>query len=799
MYSRYLQRKAFWMAGVAAVALCNAAAAQDVGSAADTDDDASYADIEEILVTTSPKAYNNSLVTEGMIAQQTPLTSPLALIDNLPGVSIQEGDTFGFDDWSTTISIRGFQVSLDEQQIGITIDGMPNGNSNYGGGAKANRYIDSMNIGGVEVSQGTADIASRSNEALGGTLNFLTDNPEDEQNMRFSVSLGKFDAQRFFVRYDTGQILGDTTTAWISASHQEATDWVNGAAENERTHFAAKFVSDFENVRITGYASYDDTHEDNYQRLFSAADFENNPEWDQLTDEWTGIPYVDQLYRRGWSTLRENFFSYLKAEIEATESINLEFGGYFHKNYGRGDWVPPYIVDVVDDGDGNPHSELAGGPTVQTGASLGRIYFVDASGAQLSPIDGCVSSILFPYGGAGPEADPACHAAGAIPVQSYRHTHYEKDRLGFTADADWTMTFDNGENLLRAGIWYEDATRNEWRDWHKITDTRVGFEFDRPAYWEQYDREYPQDTFKWYIEDTLTFGPLSANVGVKQFLANVARTDLFGETSDVEVDSDSDLLFSAGLLYETPVDGLTVFGGYAENFKSISDLVIERPDSDIDNIEPETARNIDAGLRYANDRISASLTYYDIEFENRLIFLSAESSAGPDFLIGTNGTFFNAGGIESSGFEFSASVILNENFLLYTSYTNNESTYIGTGDPLVDAEVGIVPGNKVVGVAENLFVASLDWQSGPYRAGVSTKFTGDRPVTLDNSWVAESNVITDLYVGVSGEAISDSFKNIDMSLVINNLTDEDFLGGIAGQGAWIGAPRTVVFTLTADF
>lgn len=795
MFAKYAGYRALLLSSGAVIAMTSAAHAQDTSDASVEDDD--YAAIEEIMVTSSPKAFNNSLISEGMIAQQTPITSPLALIDNLPGVSIQEGDTFGFDDWSTTIAIRGFQVSLADQQIGITIDGMPNGNSNYGGGAKANRYIDSMNIGGVEVSQGTADIASRSNEALGGTLNFLTDNPEDEQRMRVSASLGQFDAQRFFFRYDTGSILGDTTTAWVSASYQEATDWVNRSAENERTHFAAKFITDLEDVRITGYASYDDTHEDNYQRLFSAAEFESNPEWDRLTDEWTGIPYIDQLYRKGWSTLRENFFTYLKAEFQATETLKVDVGGYYHKNYGRGDWVPPYLVDVT--ADAGPHSEFNGAATVRGGSPLGRIYFVDAAGSQLAPTTGCVSSILFPYGGAGPQADPACHAAGAIPVQSYRHTHYQKDRLGFTADGNWTVETDNFENTLRAGIWYEDAKRSEYRDWHKITDTRVGFEFDETPYWIQYDREYPQDTFKWYIEDSMSFGPVTANVGVKQFLASVSREDQFTETSDVNVDSDSDLLFSAGILYETPVDGLTVFGGYAENFKAISDLVIERPDSDVDNIEPETARNIDAGLRFQNDRISASLTYYDIQFENRLIFLSAESSAGPDFLIGTNGTFFNAGGIESSGLEASASIVLNENFLLYTSYTNNKSSFLGTGDTAVDAEVGIIPGNNVAGVAENLFVVSLDWQDGPYRAGVSTKFTGERPVNVANSWITDSYWLTDLYVGVSGEAISDSFTGIDASLVINNLTDTDYLAGISGNGAWIGAPRTIVFTLTADF
>ena len=755
--------------------------------------------LDEIIISGAPRSYNNSVVSAPMVKQQTPLTSALAVIDNVPGVSIQEGDTFGFDDWSTTISVRGFQVSLDEQQIGITIDGMPNGNSNYGGGAKANRYIDTLNLGGVEVSQGTADIASRSNEALGGTLNFLTSNPEDEMRIRASASVGQFDAQKYYFRFDTGRILGGTTTAWVSASHQEATDWVNQSAENERQHVAAKFKSEFDSFNLTGYLSYDDTHEDNYQRLFSEADFNNNKEWDQLTAEWTGIPYIDQLYRKGWSTIRKNFFAYLKADAELTEEIKVNAGAYYHKNNGRGDWVPPYLVDVTNNGAAQPQSEFLGGSTVLGGSPLGRIYFVNAAGVQQAPTGGCVSSITFPYGGAGPESDPACHAAGSIAVQSYRHTHYEKERLGFTADIEWERNFGAFTNTLRGGVWYEDATRYEYRDWHKISDTRVGYEFDAQPYWIQYDREYPQDTLKWYIEDKVEFGPVTANFGIKQFLANVERIDIFGDTPNADIESDSDILLSGGLLYETPIEGLSLFGGYAQNFKTLGDEVLERPASALGSIEPETARNIDVGLRFVNDMVAGSVTYYNIKFDNRLIFIDNQSASGPNFLIGTNGSFFNAGGIDSQGVEVAGTVSLTEDLQFYSSYTFNDSTYLGSGSAPIDTELGIVPGNRVVGIAKNLFVASLDWQRGPFNMGISSKYTGDRFVRFDNTWAADGYILTDLYLGVGGEAISDTLTGIDANLVVNNVTDKDYLAGIAGQGAWIGAPRTVVFTVTADF
>lgn len=748
----------------------------------------------EIVVIGAGRVFTNNTATEPMLDLQTPLTSPLALIDNLPGVQVQEGDTFGFDDWSTTVALRGFQTNLDEQQVGITIDGLPNGGSNYGGGSKANRFIDTMNIGTVSVNQGTADIGSLSNEALGGTLDFTTSEPLDEQRVRFSGSAGEFDALRFYARYDTGDLGG--VKAWISASHQEATDWINGAAENERDHLAAKFVADTGVFRLTGYASYDDTHEDNYQRVFSADDFSTYPEWDQLTAEWSGIPYIDQAYRKGWSTLRENIFGYLKADADLG-AVTFNAAAYYHQNTGRGDWVPPYIVDVVDDL-GGPESEITGNTTIIGGEAIGQIYFVDGSGNALTVDPDCVSSITFPYGGAGPEYDPTCYADGAIGAQSYRHTHYQKERYGFTADGAWDASFGNVDNRLRGGIWYEDGKREEYRDWHQIADTRVGYEYEDTAYWLQYDRQYPQSTFKWFIEDQISFGPVTANFGIKQFRNEIDRIDNLGASADVTLSNTSKVLFSGGVKV-TPLPGLELFTGYAENYKALGDEILERPDADLDTLEPETSENIEAGIRYSWGGIQASAVYFSSKFDNRIIFLAANTDAGPDYLIGTNGTYFNAGGIDSKGFELLLSADITPELSVFGSYTYVDAEYNGSGDVLVDDAVGIIPGNRVTGIAKNMFVLSANYAAGPFRAGISGKYTGDRFVDVANSFLAEGYFAADANIGVRGEAISESLKSVELGLVVNNLFDADYLGGISGGGAWIGAPRTVVFTATVDF
>jgi outer membrane receptor protein involved in Fe transport len=70
---------------------------------------------------------------------------------------------------------------------------------------------------------------------------------------------------------------------------------------------------------------------------------------------------------------------------------------------------------------------------------------------------------------------------------------------------------------------------------------------------------------------------------------------------------------------------------------------------------------------------------------------------------------------------------------------------------------------------------------------------------LDNSWIAEGYTTADVYLTMRGESSGDAMiKGWNLTLLVNNAFDESYLGGIAGQGAWIGAPRTVSASFTLD-
>ena len=773
-----------------------ASAALADGHAEGTEGTQEIEEIEEVVVV-APRGdvYASAASTDAMRRQQTPLTSVLAVADSLPGVSVHEGDVFGFDDWSTTMSVRGFQLNLDEQQLGMTVDGMPNGNSNYGGGAKANRFVDTLNLSRVVVSQGTADLASRSNEALGGTLDFVTDDPHDERRVTVSLAGAGHAGRKGYVRYDTGTLAGGTRS-WLSASRQSATDWIDGTAENDRVHAAGKVAAVWRDVDVTAYAAWDDVHEDNYQRLFSAAAFAADPEWDRLTARWTALPHVDQANRRAWSTLRENAFAYAKADA-VRGAMRLSASVYGHHSRGRGDWAPPYLADVVDDG-GGPESEHTSRAAASGGQALGRIHFVDDTGRRLFPRAGCVSSIGFPYGGAGPEADPDCHAAGGRAVQSYRHTHYAKLRWGASLDLAWEARLTNSAgNRLRGGLWYENARREERRDWHEIADTRAGAGFEPWPYWVQYSRRYPATTVKAYVENTFSTGPLRLIVGAKRHRVAIRRRDGLGESPPVSVVSASPVLWSAGATAQLPARGLEAFAGYADNYKAFSDLLLERPASMLDRIEPETARNVEFGVRYLGERGSFAATLYEIAFRNRILFVDGRDVAGPDFLIGTEGAFVNAGGVESRGIELVGRLRVANAWWLYGAYTADASRYVGTGDAAVDASLDLESGNRVAGIPEDMLVVSLERRGVRLRAGATHKVTGGRTVDAVNAWHVPTHATTHLYVETEWEARPGG-RIVRARATVNNLFDTDHLGGIAGAGAWIGPPRTVSVLLEAE-
>lgn len=749
--------------------------------------------LDQVQVIGQATSYAKTSVSKETINRQTILSSVNNALNELPGVVVSEADATGSSVWGTQISMRGFVTNRDTQQIGTTIDGLPNGGSGYGGGSLANRYIDTLDLETVEVSQGTADISSRSNEALGGTLNFLTSDPLQEQRVRFVVGGGDNDARKYYARFDTGLLAGHTR-AWISASSAEVRDWIDGSGRTSNDHVAARFVTELDRWTLSGYASYNDANEPEYTSV-SPASFATNPDRDGLVGNLTGIPNLDQNFRSGSRALRENTFGYLRAAFDGGNGFKASVAGYAHKMEGRGDWLPPYLVQAREDGVGNPESEYRGGDTVYGGSALGQFYFVNPDGSAAQVIPGCT-----PRAGFTADYDPNCYAAGVQGVQSYRHSHYDNDRAGFTADVEWKQDFGTVENTVRGGLWVENVDRSVRRDWHRLLNVGTDISFDNVPYWVQFEDRYKVDEQMYYVEDVARFGPFSARVGVKQFFVDQKRQRTIGAAENVRSDSKSDPLLSAGATWTLPVQGLEAFAGYSQNFAAIPSGVLGETNAQrFARVEPETADNIELGLRVSRWPLTGSITLYNIKFDNRIVYLPARLADGIDYLDETDGVYENFGGVESTGVEAALGYGWDNGWRINGAYTYNRSEYLGSGNAARDAELGIVDGADVIGQPRHILVMSADWQGESWNFGVSGRYLGERYLDASNANKLPSATVFNANIGFDLQDLSPKLKGVGASFVVSNLTDRRYLSGVDGSDtAFIGAPRTVGFSVRVD-
>lgn len=763
------------------MALSPAAAMADAAAVAAAEAQA----VEVIAVTGRKVSYANNITQDADKLLKAPIGNVMDLINNLPGVNVAQGDAFGADDYTTSISMRGFVIDRADQQLGITIDGVPNGGSAYAGGSKANRFLDTENTQMVEVGQGASDIASASLDALGGTINFVSDTPESVEGARFGHTQGSFNARRDYVRYDTGEIAGHSR-AYVSISDSYNNRWLGTGSNgySDRLHFEAKSVSEFDASRYTARFSYDTTHEDNYQPV-SLAQFNKTPRNDGLTNVWTGDPDIDQNFAEAWSTLRENALFYVKAEYDLGDALKLDVTPYLHLQNGRGDWLPPYQLYVTDS---------KGNRVTEGNLTATRFTYVDA---QNRPI-----------------LDPKADLSKAKRVSSYRHTHYEKDRFGALAN----LSYEFDMHTVRAGLWLEQQTRNRTRDWHAVLDAKIYHHYDEQPYWVQFNEDYTTKVTKFYVQDQLRLGDVQLNVGVQKFLVDIEREDFLNTLGFDSLDSDSKALPSLGVVYALNGD-TELFAGYSENFKAINDGLLEsRKAKDLASLDPETAKNYEAGVRYNAGDLSMSATVYNVKFNDRIALLRYQTNPDgtPNYLAVGDGNYDNIGGVDSNGLELSLNYRLTEQLSLQSSLSKNNSEYnqdVYAAKKLPDGKNGQVidykAGEKVAGVPEQMASLGLHFSHASYKAGLNAKYTADYFGAAKHTFVGNNNVWNrdklpaytnfNLYMGYSKALDGQWMRSLDLNFVINNLTDKNYLSG-GTEGAYlIGAGRSATATISLGF
>lgn len=252
------------------------------------------------------------------------------------------------------------------------------------------------------------------------------------------------------------------------------------------------------------------------------------------------------------------------------------------------------------------------------------------------------------------------------------------------------------------------------------------------------------------------------------------RVDYFDNKGTYDYDADttrgtySQTAFSprAGIVYELMKDRISFFGNYQNGFKNVAPIVQSLPDVSGD-FKPQQAEQWEAGVKFNlfNNRVGLTASYYDISVSN---------ITRPE-TIERNGEFYNItvqdGTRLSRGFEFDLTAAPMEGLDVILSYSNNSSK-------LTKADASVNNLRPTEAGPKNLFNFWTNYtvRRGLLRgvgAGAGVNHAGKNLIT--NS--APTGAFTVPAYTLVNASLSYRYKNYELAVKANNLTDETYFKG----------------------
>lgn len=721
------------------------------------------------------------------------------LLQRVSGIQVGSSDPLGGGGFDSTVNMRGF----GKDQIGFSIDGIPNGRTTLGGGSVPNRFLDTANLSGIDVSQSAGVVGSPSRQALVGHINYSTSDPYDEKTVNIDLSGGSRDYKRAYIRLDSGEIT-EGLTSYLSYSRQTYDVWIGeGVGDQTRSHVDFKVVYELDNGGIIKFRnSYNDRDGVGYNivsylqtpcanepnRCFFDQFAPSNPAFtinskdDGYTDFLTGDPTLDRLYRPTRGNDRQDNLTYFEFDIPLSDEIDFEFKPYYHSQSG-----------------------------------VGRFANHRDEGAVPDPISG--------------DDDPTLY---------YRENNYDMDRYGVVFE----FTGEHSDLLnWTAGFWYESFNRTQVREWYDFSDFTSGTVSQSSSYHTSEDKEWDNEVTLLYVSNktTLFDDQLTLEYGFSyldnkvDYKAPIQNSDDGITNVSSHFNENSGISPKIGALY-TINENLELFGGFAHNVASITDGVMEDIGDDANSgddilidVDLDEADLFDIGLRYTGESMGFGIQAFHIESKEFTPIDAANSLASQTV----------SQGKKVQGVEFTFNKQWDK-FDIYATYTNQSHEYDNE-----DHVPFTVNGADVVGIpTDNAFV-ELTWKPiENLKIALNAKYTSKRAgfyadpsastgltssfdfvsqglvdagfrtqAQLDSvtssSEVIPSYTVIGLDASYSVDINDNMLERVVFKVNVNNLTNEEYLSGVAPEllgvdRKWagryfIGAPRTVTFSVNATF
>jgi iron complex outermembrane receptor protein len=700
-------------AALVAVAIPSAAFAAEADAAdvaAETAETGAAAEGEEIVVYGKGEVRQVTEIAADDIQLTAAGSSPFIALRKLPGVNFQSADPFGTYEWSTRITLRGF----NQNQLGFTLDGVPLGDMSYGNtnGLHISRAIIADNIGSTRVSQGAGALGTASTSNLGGTIEFFSRDPQDELGIAGNITYGDSDTIRAYGTLDTGDLGG--FKAYISASHISADKW-KGFGTQRATQVNAKLVADFSpSTTFTAFVNFSDRKESDYQDL--SLDMVNRLglDWDNISNDWplavriafiganrgdTGvvvapnsfgtvypapIATVDDAYYDA-AGLRRDWLGSARIDQQIGDNVTLGLQAYFHTNKGQGSWITPY---------------------------------------RASP--------------------------GGLPL-SFRTTEYEIERIGVLGNLEAEL----GAHTLRIDLCYENNDFEQARRFYTMGTSQtvpgaLALDYQSNPFFTQWNNAYNTKTFQYAIQDQWDVtDALSITAGFKGQSVKLEATPINpvpGPLALGEIKSEDLFLPQVGVLYKLG-GGNELFASFTQNQRAFTAAATTGPFATSaagfaairGQLEPETTDTFEVGFRFGEGELTGVVAGYLVNFSNRLLSIPQ----GPG-IVGNASLLSNVGDVRSIGVELGVQWQPVTNFTITGSYAYNSNTYENDVVNQAGTVLQAIDGKTVVDSPESIANLEAAYDDGMFYARANANYTSERFFTFSNDRSVEGRVLVDV-------------------------------------------------------
>jgi outer membrane cobalamin receptor len=712
----------------------------------------------------------------------------------VPGVQVSTGDARG-GSFSFEIYMRG----LSDEQIGLTLDGVPTGDSRFNGGSPPARFIESSNVGKITVSQSAGDIGAPSRFALGGFIDFVTDAPRKDFGATLEAGLGSFDFQRIYGRVDSGE-MGQGFSGYLTYSHQQNDVWAGRESRgSERDHYEAKLVKTFDNgSSIQGRVSYND-QTDNDFNIVTKGEFTASPRSDRALDALTGIPARDIDFGGALGGTRKDWLAYVNGRFKLSDTVTLSVNPYYQTLEGESFRYQDRSRTLTG---GNPRAVT--GYNVNGGAIRPTLTTLRNSNVVGGPAD-------------------------------MRVTPRDRERYGVTGEIKADELFKG--HSFRAGAWYEGGDSTEKRNFYPVISPATSIAYDRSKLnYVEYERSASVETVMLYAQDQISLGVrLKVDLGVTWYDVTYDAKSPLEYKANVKFSQHSEINPKLGATFQL-APALELFGGYAKNFAGIpedaflgSTAVINPKD-----LTPVSTENVDLGLRYVKPNMAFSIQAYDVNLKNNVGIVPRDSTAAldPEEVVRGNVATkaANIAGITTKGVELTGYYDFGA-VDLYGSYSHQNARHdnpaVGSAARLALASVGVIGGARVRDIPEDSFFGQVGWTPlENLRVEASARYVGDRvgghiiaPTTFQEIGVETIDGYTLVGLTASYDLKRPGVPDLRFQFNVDNLFDEEYIGAVSGSTAtqpefgytaatpnnrtldryFVGAPRTYTLSVRARF